>query len=81
MNKDKIKECIIQHGVEHLAYSYKNTNAMIWIHGRTAIKKMKSLADSLLRLRSVEIRQVTMICKEEYFIFETNKKTLRISKI
>lgn len=79
-NKDRIRDCIIKQGVEHLACSYKKRIAVVHISRKTTKKKIDTVGFSLLRMRSVKIAGVTVVTKDRYYFFEKGKQVIEAFK-
>lgn len=81
-NKDRIRDCIIKQGVEHLASWHTDVTAGVIIYRRISKDKMQKLAEALLRMRSVEVRVVTIHLRDGVtYRFEKNKRGVKLSKV
>jgi hypothetical protein len=81
-NKERIRDCIIKQGVEHLASWHTDVTAGVIIYRRISKAKMQELAEALLRLRSVEVRVVTIHLRDGVVHrYEKNKQAVKLSKV
>jgi len=81
-NKDRIRDCIIKQGVEHLACYYKPKKHTVIVHisRDTTKSKIDTVGFSLLRMRSVKIAGVTIVTKDRYYFFEKGKQVIEAFK-